>query len=195
MPDLAQGGFRFSIHQRSAPGQSDVNTNLPGHHPQGCKTFQPGIFNPSFNPGFSSLSFSTPEFMVEESWVKKRENSVMKKTWVSKLFFSKVLGWKSLGLNKYELKEVRDWKIPGWKSQGWKSLGSKIPGLKCPATTPTPKLMCMNSKLKTKDGNPMDLRLPGIAGRLKEMDARELASFTALASNNEEKSRRQATER
>ena len=58
-----------------------------------------------------------------------------------------------------------------------------------------PKLMCMNSKLKTKDGNPMDLRLPGIAGRLKEMDARELASFTALASNNEEKSRRQATER
>ena len=55
--------------------------------------------------------------------------------------------------------------------------------------------MCMNSKLKTKDGNPMDLRLPGIAGRLKEMDARELASFTALASNNEEKSRRQATER
>jgi len=59
----------------------------------------------------------------------------------------------------------------------------------------THKLMCMNSKLKTKDGNPMDLRLPGIAGRLKEMDARELASFTALASNNEEKSRRQATER
>ena len=59
----------------------------------------------------------------------------------------------------------------------------------------THKLMCMNSKLKTKDGNPMDLRLPGIAGRLKEMDARELASFSALASNNEEKSRRTATER
>ena len=63
--------------------------------------------------------------------------------------------------------------------------------MKCLATTPTLKLMCMNSKLKTKDGNPMDLRLPGIAGRLKEMDARELASFTALASNNEEKSRRE----
>ena len=69
----------------------------------------------------------------------------------------------------------------------------EIWGWKCPVTTQ--KLMCMNSKLKTKDGNPMDLRLPGIAGRLKEMDARELASFTALASNNEEKSRRQATER
>ena len=59
----------------------------------------------------------------------------------------------------------------------------------------THKLMCMNSKLKTNDGNPMDLRLPGIAGRLKEMDARELASFSAMASSNEEKSRRTATER
>ena len=53
----------------------------------------------------------------------------------------------------------------------------------------------MNAKLKTKDGNPMDLRLPGIAGRLKEMNARELASFTALANNNEEQHRRKATER
>ena len=55
--------------------------------------------------------------------------------------------------------------------------------------------MCMNSKLKTKDGNPMDLRLPGIAGRLKEMDSRELASFSAMASTNEEESRRKAAER
>ena len=69
MPDLAQGGFRFSIYQRPSPGQSDVNANLPGHHPQGCKTFQPRFINPSFNPGFSSLSFSNPEFMVEESGV------------------------------------------------------------------------------------------------------------------------------
>ena len=53
----------------------------------------------------------------------------------------------------------------------------------------------MNSKLKTKGGNPMDLRLPGIAGRLKEMDSRELASFSAMASTNEEESRRRATER
>ena len=59
----------------------------------------------------------------------------------------------------------------------------------------THKLMCMNSKLKTKDGNPMDLRLPGIAGRLKEMDSRELASFSAMASTNEEESRRKAAER
>ena len=59
----------------------------------------------------------------------------------------------------------------------------------------THKLLCMNAKLKTKDGNPMDLRLPGIAGRLKEMNARELASFTALANNNEEQHRRKATER
>ena len=59
----------------------------------------------------------------------------------------------------------------------------------------THKLLCMNAKLKTKDGNPMDLRLPGIAGRLREMDARELASFTALASSTEEQHRRKATER
>lgn len=59
----------------------------------------------------------------------------------------------------------------------------------------THKLLNMNAKLKTKDGNPLDLRLPGIAGRLKEMDARELAKFTALANNNEEQHRRKATER
>ena len=53
----------------------------------------------------------------------------------------------------------------------------------------------MNAKLKTKDGNPLDLRLPGIAGRLKEMDAREIAKFTALANNNEEQHRRKAIER
>ena len=41
----------------------------------------------------------------------------------------------------------------------------------------------------------MDLRLPGIAGRLKEMDARELASFSAIASSNEQQHRRKATER
>ena len=41
----------------------------------------------------------------------------------------------------------------------------------------------------------MDLRLPGIAGRLKEMDSRELASFSAMASTNEEESRRKAAER
>ena len=86
MPDLAQGGFRFSIYQRPAPGQSDVNANLPGHHPQGSKTFQPGFINPNFNPGFSSLSFSTLEFMVEQSGVENGENSVMKKSWVSKVW-------------------------------------------------------------------------------------------------------------
>ena len=59
----------------------------------------------------------------------------------------------------------------------------------------THKLLNMNAKLKTKDGNPLDLRLPGIAGRLKEMDAREIAKFTALANNNEEQHRRKAIER
>lgn len=59
----------------------------------------------------------------------------------------------------------------------------------------TTKLLRMNAKMKTKDGNPMDLRLPGIAGRLKEMDARELASFSAMASYNEEQHRRKATEK
>ena len=59
----------------------------------------------------------------------------------------------------------------------------------------THKLLCMNAKLKTSDGNPMDLRLPGIAGRLKEMNARELATFSALANNNEEQHRRKANER
>ena len=59
----------------------------------------------------------------------------------------------------------------------------------------TTKLLRMNAKVKTKDGNPMDLRLPGIAGRLKEMDARELASFSAMASYNEEQHRRKATEK
>ena len=81
------------------------------------------------------------------------------------------------------------------EKSGVEKFGVKHSGVEMSCNHPTPKLMCMNSKLKTKDGNPMDLRLPGIAGRLKEMDARELASFTALASNNEEKSRRQATER
>ena len=120
MPDLAQGGFRFSIYQRPSPGQSDVNANLPGHHPQGCKTFQPGFINPSLNPGFSSLSFSTLEFMVEQSGVENRKNSVMKKSWVAKVrsispklnrsgngeksvmkfWVAKVLVCKSLGLQK-----------------------------------------------------------------------------------------------
>ena len=53
----------------------------------------------------------------------------------------------------------------------------------------------MNAKLKTKDGNPLDLRLPGIASRLKEMDAREIATFTAMAHTNEEQHRRKAVER
>jgi hypothetical protein len=59
----------------------------------------------------------------------------------------------------------------------------------------THKLLNMNAKLKTKDGNPLDLRLPGIAGRLKEMDARELAKFTAMVNNNEDQHRRTASER
>ena len=59
----------------------------------------------------------------------------------------------------------------------------------------THKLLNMNAKLKTKDGNPLDLRLPGIASRLKEMDAREIATFTAMAHTNEEQHRRKAVER
>ena len=59
----------------------------------------------------------------------------------------------------------------------------------------THKLLNMNAKLKTKDGNPLDLRLPGIASRLKEMDAREIATFTAMAHTNEEQHRRKAAER
>lgn len=56
----------------------------------------------------------------------------------------------------------------------------------------THKLLAMNAKLKTASGNPLDLRLPGIAGRLSEMDARELAKFTAMANNNEEQLRKAA---
>ncbi len=59
----------------------------------------------------------------------------------------------------------------------------------------THKLLVMNAKLKTADGNPLDLRLPGIAGRLSEMDARELAKFTAMANNNEEQHRRELSDR
>ena len=41
MPNMAPSGFRFPIYQRPSPGQGDVNSNLTGHHSQGCRTIQP----------------------------------------------------------------------------------------------------------------------------------------------------------
>ena len=44
----------------------------------------------------------------------------------------------------------------------------------------TSKLYSMNSQLKMEDGDlvTMDIRLPGIAGRLSQMDSRDLSGFT-----------------
>ena len=53
----------------------------------------------------------------------------------------------------------------------------------------TLKLYSMNAKLRrTVDGANLDIRLPGIAGRLSEMDTRQLAKFNAIQKSEENKS-------
>lgn len=41
------------------------------------------------------------------------------------------------------------------------------------------KLFAMNSRIKLPDGSNLDIRLPGLAGRLSEMDPRDMAKFVA----------------
>ena len=53
----------------------------------------------------------------------------------------------------------------------------------------TLKLYSMNAKLRrTVDGANLDIRLPGIAGRLSEMDTRQLAKFNSIQKSEEDKS-------
>ena len=79
-----------------------------------------------------------------------------------------------------------------WKRASLEYMFVKDPHLATAMTTLisrdiTLKLYSMNVKVRrTVDGANLDIRLPGIAGRLSEMDARQVAKFNAVQKSSDD---------